>query len=112
MGSALEIHLLTDFFLQILQLCVAKFYDPAAPFTDEMVVVLMAQHVFVMVRVSPEVHYLQEPALHEKLQGPIYGRPRGSLSLFSDGGKQILSLEVVVALKCLSEDNMPLAGEA
>jgi len=105
--SALEIHLTTDFFLQ----CMAKFYDPAAPFTDEMVVVLMAQYVFVMVRVSPEVHHLQEPAVHEKLQGPINGRPRGSLSLFSDGGKEVLSLEVVVALKCLLEDDMPLVGE-
>ena len=110
-GATIEIHLLADLILEPFQRYMGKLYNPAAPFTDEMVVVLMAQYVFVMVRVSPEVHHLQEPAVHEKLQGPINGRPRGSLSLFSDREKEVLSLEVVVASKCLLEDDMPLAGE-
>jgi len=57
--STIEIHLLTDFFLEFFQLSMGKFYDPTAPFTDEMVMVLMAQHMFVVVRVSPEVDHLQ-----------------------------------------------------
>jgi hypothetical protein len=49
--------------------------------------------------------------LHQELQGSIDSRPRGPLSLFSYRGKEVLGLEVVVALKGFLEDNVPLRGE-
>jgi len=56
-GSPIKIHLPTDFFLQLFELSMSEFYDPAAPFTDEMVVVLMAQYMLVVMGVSPQVDH-------------------------------------------------------
>jgi hypothetical protein len=57
--STIEIHLLTDFFLQFFQLPMGKFYDPPAPFTNQVVVMLMAQYMFVVVGTSPKINHFQ-----------------------------------------------------
>lgn len=57
--SIFETHLLTDFLLEFFQLCIGKFYDPAASFADQMVMMLMAQYMFIVVRSSPEIDYVQ-----------------------------------------------------
>lgn len=57
--STFEIHLLADFLLEFLQLRIGKFYDPAASFADQMVMMLMAQYMLVVVRSPPEIDYAQ-----------------------------------------------------
>jgi hypothetical protein len=58
MRSTMKIHLSTDFFLELFQLSMGKFDDPTAPFTDQVVVVMMAQYMFIAVRVPPEIDHL------------------------------------------------------
>jgi len=72
---------------------------------------LMAQYMFVVMGVSPKINHFQKPTLHQELQGSIDGCPRGPLPLFSYRGKEVLGLEVVVALKGFLEDDVPLRGE-
>jgi len=57
--SIFEAHLLTYFLLEFFQLRIGKFYDPAASFADQMVMMLMAQDMFIVVSSSPEIDYVQ-----------------------------------------------------
>jgi len=75
MRSIIEIHFLTDFFLELFQRSMGKLYNFTTPFTDQMVVVLMSQYVFIVVRVPSEVNCFQQSALHEEIQSSINSGP-------------------------------------
>jgi hypothetical protein len=58
-GATIEIHLLADLMLEPFQLYMGKLYNPAAPFTDKVVVVLMAHYVFIVLRVTSQIYDFQ-----------------------------------------------------
>lgn len=57
--STLKIHLMANLFLEAFQVRIAEFYDPAAPLADQMVMMLMAQYMFIVVRSPTEIDYVQ-----------------------------------------------------
>ena len=106
-----EAGLSAEIFLDRLELRRENLEHRTAVEADQMVVMAVAEDVFVMGVLVVPADLLDETAFEEQGKGPVYGGPRDPDILLPHAGEEFFGIEVAVAGEDLSEDRPSLIRE-